>query len=454
VITGPISIIPALVAAGVGGVLLLLALLVSIRSAVLVLGTMIFFSSIAIILDYDKNLYRTWLLPLQFYRAELYGFFGAVLLVGFIPRIRFLSPRLVSGTAWALIAAGLFSSLMRFFHTDAVAGFTSLAILFGATVPLALILPALLSSEVDATRLLRVIPWSMAAWVAAVAVQFVLDRHLVVLGVNNRFTGLISNCNQAGTMLAVASVTTLWLSLNDRITLRPLYIAMTVVFTTLLIWTGSRGSFGMFVIGASAVFYGRAGRVILLLPVFALVAYGAYSLVNSANIELGAGRLLSTQNTRADPWGALARAGLENPITGVGIEKAEASENSYLLGFASFGVGMLLLLLIVTAVAGIQCWRLFRLRKAGLPRRVVSLIDLCLGQNALYFAGAIFEGYMNGRVSYHLVTLLMFAAVGTFILRRYGAGQELTAEDPLRDEPDEEALSDSEHPWQPWPEGA
>lgn len=422
-----VSMFPALAVALFGGLILLVAMLVAPRASLLVMGTMLFFSCIAIIVDYHKQVYPQWLLPLQAYRSQLFGAFGLVLFLGFLPRFRSLSLGNISGHAWVLMLMGLYGGALRIYHVSGGDGLTSIALVFVTILPLGLILPALLNDNEDGQRLLRMIVWTTVVWVLAVAVQFVLNRKLLVLGIGNRFTGLISNCNQAATMLSVVAVCSLWLSLNGRRAARGLYAILTGGFLLLLIWTGSRGGMGMFVIGMAAVFYGRAGRAILLLPVFAMIMLVVLKFAAAANIELGAARLMDTTDTRSAGWSTLIRDSFVNPLIGVGPTELEASENSYLVGLAAFGVGMLFLILTLVVVGGVQCLRLWRIRR-HVDRDTATLIDLVLGQQAMYFAGSVFEGYINARVASHLVTILVFAAIGSHILRQHRLAPEMRAE--------------------------
>jgi hypothetical protein len=428
-----VSIFPALAFGAIGGVLLLLALFISVRGAALVLGVMLFLSGISVIIDYDKYVYRTWLLPLQMYRSELYGAFGIVLMLGMLPRVRLLRLSAVSWHAWMLLVIGLFAGVMRAYHSGIPDGAISLGLLVGAVFPIALVVPCLFDSERDATRLLRIVIWSMCLWVGGVVVQFVVNRKLLVLGTGYRFTGLIANCNQAATMLAVASVTGIWLSLNDRIARRPLYLVVSSVFLVLLLWTGSRGGMGMFVLGLAIVLYSRVGKSVMFLPLFALLLFVALKITAAAQIELGAERLLSTDNTRASSWTALLRDALTSPLVGIGPDEVEGSESSYLLGFASYGIGMLLMLLALVGIGAVHTFRLYRIRRRSAPE-VVALIDFCIAQQVMFYAGSVFEGYITGRVGYHITTILIFAAMGTYIIRRYGGvPAEIWQEEPDTD---------------------
>jgi hypothetical protein len=205
------------------------------------------------------------------------------------------------------------------------------------------------------------------------------------------------------------------MAFNRRQVQRLFYTAVTGIFLLLLIWTGSRGGMGMFLIGATAVLYRRFGQTVLLLPLVAIALVVMLKVAEAANIKLGAERLMDTTNTRAAPWSSLLKSGLSSPIFGVGPESVEGSENSYLLAFASYGFGMVILMFLLVGISALQCLRLYRVRRSVDPA-TGSLIDLVLGQQAIYFLGSVFEGYVNARVGSNLVILLIFAAIGKYLL--------------------------------------
>lgn len=439
--TVSVSITPALLFALLVGGGLLVAMIVNLRAALLVLGTMVFLAGISVILDYDKRVYHTWLLPIQRYRSELFGVMGVVLLMGFLPRLGSLSFRGINGQAWMLLAMGVYAGLLRMYHVSETHGALSVAFALVTIVPLMLVLPAMMQYDDDCRRVLAVIVHATLVWAVAVLIQFAINPKLVVLGINNRFTGLIANPNQAATMLAVVATCSLWLGMHGRGTARPWYIVLTGLFLVLLLWTGSRGGLGMFVLGVSAVMYSRVGRTVVLLPILALTLFGMLKLADAAGIRLGAERLMTFTDTRSEGWARMLAAGLSSPLIGVGTENAEASENSFLLGFASFGLGMLMLMLILLAVAARQTFRLLALRRR-IDRTRVPLVDFCIGQQVVYFAGAVFEGFMHSRVGSHLLFMLVFSQMGAYLLQSQYA-QESEPEEHSGLAYEELALSDT-----------
>jgi hypothetical protein len=106
-------------------------------------------------------------------------------------------------------------------------------------------------------------------------------------------------------------------------------------------------------------------------------------------------------------------------------------------------MGALLLTLLV--VTGVECLKLFRLRRYATPLRR-SMMDLVLGFNALFFIGALAEGYLMARVSPLLVYFYAMTAIGSNAIR--ATEQEMQASYELYDEYDDEheAAYDEAHP--------
>lgn len=410
------SIIPALILGACLATFLLLTLLINYRAGLIAIGCMFFFASISPIIDaWEKRVYQTWFLPIQAYRAELFGMVGIVMLLGFLPRIRSLSLRQFPAQSWILLLMGVYGGLLRMYHVSPEDGLISALLAAATLLPLALIIPTQLESYEDGARFCKMLIWVTMVWTAGAAVQFVLNRDLVVLGVNRHFTGLIANANQAGTMLNVVAVCGLWLVLNGRAKTRWVYIWCTAVCLAELYWTASRGGLLAFLIGAAIITYSRIGRMALMLPVAAVLVFGVMQLGAMLGVTVDVEHLFSLENTRQGLTTRLIGNFFENPIVGVGPVRAEGSENSYLLAPAAYGIGMLLLLIAMCVAGFRQCQRLVVLRFRTAPQ-YRGLIDLCLAQQVMYYFDSLFEGIMVGRVGSNTVTILIFAAIGSFLL--------------------------------------
>jgi hypothetical protein len=67
-------------------------------------------------------------------------------------------------------------------------------------------------------------------------------------------------------------------------------------------------------------------------------------------------------------------------------------------------------------VSAAVCLKLFANRSRK-PEEYRTICDLTLAYNALYFAGAVLEGYMMARVGSHLIFMSIFAAIAATLLR-------------------------------------
>lgn len=408
-----LSIGLAMVLGLIGAAALLLAV-VRFRFALLFVGAMLFISALGVPLDFSKNLIRLWILPMQAARSQL--FLGAALFLIAaaavnVARLRFGR---ISGPAVMATLIGFYAGMVRLvsgFPEDGMASMVFAVI----TIPIvAIVVTSLIDEWDDFYRPLRIIALTSVVWVGGVGVQFVIAwKKLVVQHGLSRFHGLLANPQHAAVFTSVVCITCLFLLLNDpKQRYKPLWAALAGINGIFVLWTGSRTGLGMLGIGLMSVLYARIGRAILLLPVVGLVGLLAFNFLMSSNIEFDLEGLVSRGDTRSAVWRRMLEEISANPLFGVGLPKDIPSENSFLFGMASYGVGMGFLLFLTVVVVGVQVLGLWR-RKRMFPIRERRLIELLTGFYAMYFAGAMFEGYMIARVSTSLVFLLIFGAIGT-----------------------------------------
>lgn len=379
---------------------------------------MLLFGSMALPLDWNDRVMQTVWLPIQTQRSALFLGMGVVgLSVVLIQFGRFVR-KPVSVSAVFLLMMGLYAALLRFVHDGSSEGASSVVFAFSTLVPLVLVSTISIDEPTDFLLVTRVIAAVNAVWVGMCGVQFLADPRLLTLGNQFRFMGILSNPQHAGALMAFMAVIMLWLLFNDsQKRFKLIYMGLIFANILLLIWTGSRTGLGMFMIGMSAVLYTKAGRTILFLPIVAIVAYvGIKFLINTLGLEIGVERLASTENTRDYAWWKLYSTGMENPLFGVGTLESEKSENSWLFGFAAFGIGMLALSVMFTLSAVWECWRLVRTRH-WLPAYYRPYSDLMVGVMAMYFAGAVLEGYMVSRVSASMCIYPAIAGAGAMFRR-------------------------------------
>lgn len=410
--------IQLIAAAALAGLVALTATLASSRSVRLLLLAGLFFSSIAVRPDEfgGGGALPTMLAPLQLRRTIILAVIGGLILLSIaIYGIRSGALRTSAQTV-ALLAVGLYAGLLRVVHEGLNDGvFTAVyALLVIPTVTAATI--GYIRSREDIVRIARAVGVVAIAWIGFVALQYLANPSYLLLGISGRFAGLVANPQHAGAFLSSVGLFTIWLVAYDPAKLlRPVWIATSVILGVFILWSGSRTGALMLTVGVVVSLYSRVGRLILLVPLLGILLYVGMKVAGNIGIELATERFSSTENTRQIVWANMLQAGLSNPVTGVGIDETGGSENGYLYGFASYGLGMLTLLIVMTAVSGITALRLFMMR-GSVSKDWQSVIDLMLAYIALYYAGGLLEGYFISRVSTNLFLMLI---VGGLIVRTF-----------------------------------
>lgn len=412
----------------VEGVLALVAatiLLTRFRFSLVIVGGMFFASSIALAGDWRGHIQKIWLYPIQLRRSDIFVGLGALLFVTLIAHMKRMSLRSTPVQGVALLSIGLYAGLLRFVHEGIASSALSLSFTLVTILPLLFVLPALLRDWDDWLPTLRMLMWVNAVWIAAVLIQAVLNHHKLVLGRGLRFTGLMGNPQHAAMVVATFANVAMWLLLNDtKRRFVPMWAGFVAANLLLTVWTGSRTGMLATVVGAMVILHRHMGKAVLLLPVAGLLLWVLIKVVGSS-VNLGADRLVSTQNTRGHAWMILMRNGQRNPLFGVGVSEAGDSENSFLYGFASYGVGMVFLQLLLFFVSGVQGLRLMRWRSFA-PPELRAFTDLIIAYFAMYFAGSLLEGYMIARVAAPLMFLLFFGSLATSFIQnsRMSVGTE------------------------------
>lgn len=413
---GNLDISVILILVLVGGAAAMLAI-VRFKFAMLVFTGMVMASALAPPVDWQGHPVPTWIMPIQIHRSEIFAMAAALLYVTILfhlPRVKF--SRIPLQGIFLLVVA-LYAALVRMIaSSDAMSGMQSMAFAIVTILPGIMLIPSLFEDDDDALMMLRLLALTSVAWAGACAVQFVIHRKVLTLGGGyTRFQGMLGNPQHAGAYLAVMAAICLFLILNDtKYRMRPLWIAMVAVNVLLLLWTGSRTSVSMLILASSAVLYTRVGSAIILLPIAAGLFGIGYTFLES---DLGEvlGRYSGGENTRSRAWAQLFDQFQQNPILGAGApEDVISSENSVLFGLAAYGVFMGIILVLFIFASMIIMARLYLLRRRMSPLRK-RLADLIIGFNMMYFAGAMFEGYMLSRVSTGLVFMTFFSALGAWL---------------------------------------
>lgn len=413
----PPAILGAIVVAGLCYALVYLMGITKKWGILVPVLAMMLFGSMSLPLTWNDRINPTIWLPLQSNRSTLYLGFGVLACLMMVFQTNRLRGKSVSVSAVLLLLSGLYASSLRMVHNTPLDAAQSIVLSIVTLVPFLLTAAMIIDRFNDLIVLVRGIVVLGLAWLGMTGMQIVVNPSYVTTGNQNRFVGLYANPQHSGAFMAFLCVCILWLLLNDLKRFKMIYLGLLSVSGILLMWTGSRTGMGMAVVGISATLYSRVGRAILFLPVVGVVGYaGLKVLVGVMGDTAGIERLASTANTRDYAWWKLISVGMENPIFGAGTELAEMSENSWLYGFASYGILMLAILLGIALIGGIEMLRSFRARFT-VHGEYRNYFDFLNGLMMMYFAGAVLEGYMVSRVNSTL-GFFMMASVANANLRR------------------------------------
>jgi hypothetical protein len=379
---------------------------------------LLFASCLATPRDWADRVLPTVWFGIQSRRSEIFLGAGVAALLIVAAQFSRLSGKRLSIAAMLLVGVGIYSALLRLHHGGPADGFQSLIFAVCTLVPLLVVAPLAMDHPADARGLVRCIGLVNAVWVMMCAVQFVINSSYLSQGNQFRFVGLLGNPQHAGVLISFFAVSNLWLLLNDRGKfVRMIYTGLLGANLIMLIWTGSRTGMGMSLIGFAGVMYTRLGRSILFLPIVVIIAYvGFKAVLTVTGLNIGSDRLTTLEDTRSAAWMTLISVGMESPLFGAGTDEAERSENSWLYAFASYGIGMLFLTIVLTMVAGLEFLKAVRAR-VSLPLDERRVMDLSLGMIAMYFAGAVLEGYMISRVSGALPFFMIFSGMMVMMTR-------------------------------------
>lgn len=418
-----------------GGTCALIAVIVLAarpRWSHLIVAIMLWAASMGWARDGLGRIIRTVWFPLQDMRSFIFLGSGALLVVAFMAnKARGWHHRL-SVPALMLLLMAFYAGLMRVGHGEPVQGLFTVGFALATILPLALIMSTQWEETYHELNVLRMPMWVNVAWIGMVGAQFVLNR-TPLMSDNGRFHGVLGNPQHAAVLLASLIVLGLWLLLNDpNRRLKVVWAGLIALDVLLLAWTSSRTGMVLTVLGSCIVLRNRLGRAILFVPIVAVFTLALFELV-SGSIDMDLQRFGSTDNTRREVWAFLFDIGMRNPMFGAGPEDVTQSENSFLLAFAAYGVGMLVLSWLLVGACffhGLRVWRAQRHLGSWAP-----LADVVLAFYPMYVAGSIVEGYMMARVSASLVFLIMFAALGDMCIRI--AEENLARGDGYDDESDD-----------------
>lgn len=340
------------------------------------------------------------------------------------------------GAVTSLLAMLIYAGVVRLYHTGAVDGALTIVlavIVVPATYTTFFRVAEGLGGLRSVVRLFILVGY---VWIGMSFVQFAIDPGALVDG--GRFMGLLGNPQHAAAMLAMLITLCAWLAANDRRTGAVISGVAGCGFLLMLFWTGSRTGMLMAIIGVGVALLPRLGRLAILAPVGGGVLIVLISLAQRLNIELRTSRLTSLQDTRSQNWMMMIRQFYESPLLGVGTKGL--AENSYLAAGATFGIGMVMLMIIFLIACGVMIWRAWSQRSTDGPDREAAAVLVVAGTLA-YLAGAMFEAYLFARTTYMLVFIVFFAGVyGRYFLE--ASAEEAVLEDDGEADPDDPWFDD------------
>lgn len=389
--------------------------LARLRAVMLIIAVVFLFSSIATTSGISAR--DQWLHPVQAARSPLVLLTSLLLFIGIIGHSSRFLGRPWPMQSFVLLLIGVYAGMLRMVHDGPGSGISSIVLAVVQLVPLIVVVSGLVGKWADLLSLLRMVGFSLFAWTGGVLVQWFVNPSALTLGNQFRFRGLTVNPQHAAVYLGMTVAITLWLVLNDpKRRLRTFWGFMTAAGLLMLAWSGSRTGAGIFTIAAVVAFYGRLGRAILIMPAVIVAILVGNVILASLGIEVSnAARLTSLEDTRSNSWFAMLDTWRSSPVIGVGVDATPRSENSYLYGMASYGLGMGMLMILLLFISMFNVLRLMHLRGRA-STHVRGVIDLTIAFNGMYFAGAVLEGYLLARVSATLVLFAIFAGIGHRIL--------------------------------------
>ena len=368
----------------------------------------------------------TWIFPVAILRPEIQLTLSVVLLAMLLITGR-LNLAKLPPHAWFMLLIAFLAGSLETIHTSTEKAVQT--IVFGmVTIPATALATWYLSSGRDGVlKLTRMFLYVGTFWAASCSVQFLINPEYLI-NLNGRFLGMLSNPQLAGLFIAPTLVVALWSLLSDPDRKhRVLALGVLGMYVLFAVWTGSRTTAAMTLIGWCFVLWSRLGKLVLFLPVAAALVAGLSFLAGELQIGANLERLGSSENTRTGAWETQLNAISQNPWIGVGWEDTGATENSYLAGFGGYGIVMFLLL-TAFMLFGIGLSLKLLLKRKSLPPEERPVADLVAGFHFVYFIGAGAEGFMLGRSSSIQTTMLIMGAIAMHVLHRSSQHEEDFAE--------------------------
>lgn len=249
----------------------------------------------------------------------------------------------------------------------------------------------------DAEHLVYSIGFAAFLLVAGNIWQLLINRSAIV---ESRFYGTTNNPNVLGAACGFFLPWVIYLVMNKSTAkwVRLIMMGTMTMLFVFLLWTGSRGSLLIAIVGLGVLFRHKIYRFIPMMILGAGIFWIATTLLpeSLSNVE----HLTSTLDTRSEPIARMYNLFLSSPIVGVGITtgKAAYGENSYLSSLANYGIigGILLFSSMACALyLAIKVLRHRLVLGTKSPLADMACSSICMiGVASMFEAGTLGVGHM------------------------------------------------------------
>jgi hypothetical protein len=277
---------------------------------------------------------------------------------------------------------------------------------------LGVFLPRWLSSQREVIRYLSAAGTSVILFIGACLLSYmILPSSASELG---RMAGLTSNANFLGGYCGYAMPVLLGLVLlPSKSSQKVLWICALALTFIVLIWTGSRGSFGMFILGVCVMFRARLGRLLLVGVPFGGLVYLFTLFFHEA--QSGAIRLTSMENTRITAWIAYLGMWRKSVLFGNADLGMRPIENSYLTLAANAGIPGCLAIILFLILTARCCYLLLTLKPRDRDGEVLR--DVALAGIVSMLGNSVFEATLLANLSAYTFWVFTYFGLSYFLLR-------------------------------------
>ena len=231
---------------------------------------------------------------------------------------------------------------------------------------------------------------------------------------NHRLYGTTANPQQAGMLIAITLPPALYLIMRrGEAKIWRLFLgAVVAVLILFLLWTQSRTSIVVAVVGTVLLFRARLGKFLWVGLLVGIFVYFALMVFTESTMHIT--DIITRGDTRTRAWMIWWEQFRQNMAWGVMETQFGIGESSYLSAAANMG---LFALIPMAAFMGATAWSLIKLQR--IRRRLgehVMMADLITAGLLSLAVGAMFEGYLLGTMTIQVFAVFIYMALMRFIL--------------------------------------